>query len=377
MNTHQNIKKVRLSGYKSIKQLSCEFNPGLNIIIGDNGSGKSNFFEFIENCFFQNYEMMGDFSAEIDMIGGHRTSNKLHSLTWKSEFIESKDNIRKSKERVVTNVEDYLDAEPGLAISYIHFKIPVGISVLGKELNVKYSVGKHEFNGESTLNLVPQYLWFALMDLFPTMVLSKLEELNEVIFSQLNDFFNKISESFRKNVIRFSPVEDIRLSNAFRIAKISSDTYELRNIVLEYMVNGDWFSWDALSDGTKRVIYIISETVGEADLHSIGVPEVDDLIILLEEPEIGVHPHQLHLLIQYLRERSEFSQIFITTHSPQVLDMLSGEELDKIIIAEISQIEGTIFRHLTKEENKKARLFLKDEGLLSDYWRFSDFQRTE
>ena len=42
------ISKVHLKGYKSIKDLEIDFKPGLNIIIGPNGSGKTNFLEFIE-----------------------------------------------------------------------------------------------------------------------------------------------------------------------------------------------------------------------------------------------------------------------------------------------------------------------------------------
>ena len=44
------ISKVHLKGYKSIKDLEIDFKPGLNIIIGPNGSGKTNFLEFIEEA---------------------------------------------------------------------------------------------------------------------------------------------------------------------------------------------------------------------------------------------------------------------------------------------------------------------------------------
>ena len=41
------IKNVHLKGYKSVKDLSVRLNNGLNIIIGPNGSGKTNFVEFL------------------------------------------------------------------------------------------------------------------------------------------------------------------------------------------------------------------------------------------------------------------------------------------------------------------------------------------
>ena len=126
-------------------------------------------------------------------------------------------------------------------------------------------------------------------------------------------------------------------------------------------------------DGTRRLIYIIFVTDGIQMLKNDGL----FLITFLEEPEVGVHPHQLHLLLNYLKEKSKQQQIILTTHSPQVLDILEASELNKIIIAEIDPENGTTLRHLNDAETNKAHAFLKDEGLLSDYWRFSDLQRSK
>jgi predicted ATP-binding protein involved in virulence len=41
------LNKVHLKGFKSIEDVSIDFQKGLNILIGKNGSGKSNFLEMI------------------------------------------------------------------------------------------------------------------------------------------------------------------------------------------------------------------------------------------------------------------------------------------------------------------------------------------
>src|ERR1700733_5297409 len=41
------LNNVHLKGFKSIEDLSIDFQKGLNILIGKNGSGKSNFMEFL------------------------------------------------------------------------------------------------------------------------------------------------------------------------------------------------------------------------------------------------------------------------------------------------------------------------------------------
>lgn len=42
------ITSVHLKGYKSIRDVSVTLNKGLNILIGANGSGKTNFLEFLD-----------------------------------------------------------------------------------------------------------------------------------------------------------------------------------------------------------------------------------------------------------------------------------------------------------------------------------------
>ena len=98
-------------------------------------------------------------------------------------------------------------------------------------------------------------------------------------------------------------------------------------------------------------------------------------IIFIEEPELGIHPHQFHKLLEFLKEESENKQIIITTHSPQSLDVLNFNELDRIIIAYSTNIkEGTKLRHLNENEVLKANEYIK-EDFLSDYWLYSDLEK--
>ena len=97
-------------------------------------------------------------------------------------------------------------------------------------------------------------------------------------------------------------------------------------------------------------------------------------IILLEEPELGIHPQQLQLLLQLIREVSRKHQVILTTHSPQTLDMLSGQELDRITICEYVPGEGTQMRKLSAAKKAKAKAYLRDQGFLSEFWRFSNLE---
>jgi predicted ATP-dependent endonuclease of OLD family len=56
------ITSVHLKGYKSIRDVSVTLNKGLNILIGANGSGKTNFLEFLDAAieYGFNYSLVDD-----------------------------------------------------------------------------------------------------------------------------------------------------------------------------------------------------------------------------------------------------------------------------------------------------------------------------
>jgi len=102
--------------------------------------------------------------------------------------------------------------------------------------------------------------------------------------------------------------------------------------------------------------------------------EANESLVLLEEPELGIHPQQLHQLLQLISEVSREHQVIITTHSPQVLDILNEKELDRISICEYVPGKGTQMRKLSPAKRAKAKAYLRDKGFLSEFWRFSNLE---
>lgn len=62
------ISKVKIKNYRSIKDLTINFNPGKNIIVGKNNSRKSNIFKAINIVLGENsstYEKYNKINNEI------------------------------------------------------------------------------------------------------------------------------------------------------------------------------------------------------------------------------------------------------------------------------------------------------------------------
>jgi predicted ATPase len=96
----------------------------------------------------------------------------------------------------------------------------------------------------------------------------------------------------------------------------------------------------------------------------------------IEEPEIGVHPKQLGKLMTILKEQSQYKQIILTTHSPDVLDVLTINELDRIFVCKLNN-EGTKLYKLDEKRRLKAKAYMTEVDYLSSYWRMSDLENVE
>ena len=81
----QYLERVKIAGFKSIRDVSIELRPDINVLIGANGSGKSNFietFDFIHMLFTQQLTRYVTDKGGADSIlhFGRDTTQSLHIL---------------------------------------------------------------------------------------------------------------------------------------------------------------------------------------------------------------------------------------------------------------------------------------------------------
>lgn len=112
------------------------------------------------------------------------------------------------------------------------------------------------------------------------------------------------------------------------------------------------FGFDDLSYGTKRLLTIVTAMVFD-----------QSTVLLIEQPEDGIHIGLLNKLTPMLRAYSEKMQFVLASHSRDVLDRFKPRELRLVSL----NAGKTSLRALTEDEVKVAERFIEEDGPLSDF----------
>jgi predicted ATP-dependent endonuclease of OLD family len=386
------IKTVKMSGFRTIKNLAVDFGPGLNIIIGDNGSGKTNFREFLTDALIvKNTLSYEQFSCQIFFDNDIYLTLVNQPIENPLKIVEVPDFLKwtlKLKDGQEIGIRDYEEiwSKVGENIKryYVH-SVPHGYPPTVQLLNVPFNGAIELKDADSHFLKIMELLatnptnayegWFAtyvkiglaLLDVNDSKVLWK-------------DFLDKMCAFLNKYLVKCTAIKEIRLSDSFNVDFSSEKKLSVTNLFFEFYQNDRWNNYQELSDGTKRLFTILIclldfkkfvENCLSKDLGS----KLDDTIVFIEEPELGIHPHQLYKLMLVLKEEAQAKQIILTTHSPVVLDVLERNELSSIIICSYDKENGTQLKHLTDKEREKAIGYMDKIGYLSLYWTHSNLEK--
>lgn len=111
-----------------------------------------------------------------------------------------------------------------------------------------------------------------------------------------------------------------------------------------------------MSDGTLRFLMLLAILC-----HPNPPP-----LVCLDEPEHGLHPDALHLVAGLLREASERCQLIVTTHSDVLVSALSDVP-EAVIVCERDE-RGT---HLRRLDGSRLQAWL-EEYTLGDLWQMGE-----
>lgn len=373
------ITRLDIEGFRSLRKVS--WSPGsLNVIIGPNGTGKSNLLRFLELISVSAQGKLGKyiqslggmdpivwdgkarsikFSLEIKPAGseldpehyelelarlGAGSSYKIENEslinahkkrkgTEKNpfKFLERRANnavIFDENERTFVTPEEYVsDEESLLSIASGPFTINHFIPPFQRDLA---SIAVYRDLNTNTDAPIRQSA-ISRMEKRVDPDGQNLISVMHTLYTGDRDFKNDINSAMRAafgddfDELIFPPASDQRIQLRVRWKSLSREQ-----------------SAAELSDGTLRYLFLLTV---------LASPSLAP-IIAIDEPETGLHPSMLPLVAEYAIEAAKRSQVILTTHSPQFLDAFVGTRPTTTI---------------AKWENGETTLqTLQEESL--DYW---------
>jgi predicted ATPase len=343
------IDYIKIEGFKSIKQMELELKP-INVLLGSNGSGKSNFLSFfnllraIFNRELQHFVMKE--KADNLFYFGRKTTAYLGG-----KVIFSKDG--NSNNAYIFRLSPTRDGE--LFID----KEGSGYNVLREDEEKNYLFSHTKW--ESTINSKVSYRDAYLADYLAGVQTYHFHDTSDTSFlrkaSAAED--NTFLKSDGRNLAAFlfklkekHPVVYNRILKMVQsvapfihdfIVEPSESKGRENSIELRWIDRNDLntnFSVYHFSDGTLRFIALATVLLQ---------PEPPSVIII-DEPELGLHPLAIAKLAAMIRVASKKSQIIISTQSVTLVDCFTAEDI--ITVDRDEAGKQSIFERLKSEDLK-------------------------
>lgn len=135
------------------------------------------------------------------------------------------------------------------------------------------------------------------------------------------------------------------------------------SLTVEWFVEGcdDPFFLNEMSDGTVRML------CWAIILHSPKLPSM----IVIDEPEIGIHVAWFPILAEWIKQAAHRTQIIISTHSPDLLDHFTDQLATDNKLFSFQSDPTSKNHYIIKQLQKRAI-----EAWLMDGWQLGDLYRV-
>ena len=308
------ISRIKIKGFKSIRDAEIDLRM-LNVLIGANGAGKSNFVSLF----------------------------KMLNADAKGKLL------------------NYVARQGGLErILYMGEKVTPATHVDFQTANGEYRI---QMDTDSRVLRMPEQknCWgvYHFHDTSDTALMKKPCGLNDNI-ELASDGRNLAAFLYRLREKEERPYR--RIVDTIRQVAAFFDDFILRPDPLnEDMIQLEWTRTDSevpflaaqLSDGTLRFICLATLLLQPGHL----APET----IIIDEPELGLHPYAITLLGAMVKSVSADKQVILSTQSVDLLNEFGVE--DVIVVDHIDNASS--FRRLSAEELK---IWLEDDYSLGELW---------
>ena len=333
------IDRLKIEGFKSIRELDLELGR-LNVLIGPNGAGKSNlvsYFDMLREMVEGRLQLWVNNRGGSDRIlcfGVKKTTN-LESLI---EF--GRNGYRFVLTPSLTSRFTFSTEDVCFDGDYV------------SKMHIRMGSGQTESQLKDSDEMVAKYCYasisswkvFHFHDTSDTALVKRKGELQDNEYLR-TDASNLAAYLFALN--RRNPATYTQIRKIVRLAIPFFDDFVLEPEEIrpdEFLIQLTWRQIGSdypllpsqLSDGSIRFLCLVT---------ALLQPNPPSTIII-DEPEIGLHPYAISLLGSLLSSASERMQVIVATQSVQLLDEFS---IDDLIVVELH--DGvSIFKRLKESD---------------------------
>lgn len=368
------LARLKLEGFKSIQSLSTSglvFNQ-INVLIGENGAGKSNLVSFFKMLNFMTTTEAGlqfwigkEGGASSILFYGAKTTSSLKATL---EF------------RTAEGFCDYLfELAPAAGDSMIfaaeHDGYKLGLDDRGYKSTTTFGSGQKEPKLRERAQRIQndniaQTVFHALSNLQAFHFHDTSESAKIKATGYIGDNLTLHGDG-RNLAARLCKIKQDSPEHYARIVKVIQQIAPFfGEFVLEAVdpnkdkvllrwterASTDVFGPNQLSDGTLRF----------AALATLLLQPDPPATIIIDEPELGLHPSAISVLGALVHTASEQSQIIMTTQSPRLLDAFDSTD----VLVTTHEATGQLGRFATRFKRLDAEKLgdWLDDYCLSDLW---------
>jgi predicted ATPase len=318
------LNKLSISGFKSIEQLNEFELDRLNVFIGGNGAGKSNFVEMFRLLRAMVDQRLGGYildrgGADDFLFNGPKHTNQITaSFEFGQNAYRFKLKPTVSEKFIIEIEEQKYDAGSWRVITKNEFESQLINKKDEQGLTAKRGVGYYVYEALSS------WVVYHFHDTSSTAPMRRSEIIEDN--RQLRDdaaniapFLLKLKNNFPLHYQDI--VETIRLVMPF-----------FHDFLLEPFMQGDKekvkLSWlQKASDYPMQPYHFSDGSIRFICLAVALLQPNPPTTIVIDEPELGLHPYAIELLAEMIEAASQRTQVIISTQSPALVDYFLPEQI--------------------------------------------------
>ncbi|MVA24452.1 AAA family ATPase [Agrobacterium vitis] len=346
------ISRLVLRGYKSISE--CDIPMGrLNVLIGANGAGKSNFVGFFRLI---NRILDEQLQTTVGVAGGpdailHFGRKKTADL--QAELYFGNNGYRFTLQPTQDNRMMFLREALWWNMKGEHRPASGHFETVYKERKTFGTIWEY------VVPAMRSWRVYHFHDTSSSAVVKQIHNIND------NEFLRDDGRNLAAFLLRLKnhhPENYSRIVKVIRLVAPFFGDFHLRptvrnseRIQLEWTEKGqdEPFPASALSDGTLRFICLATVLMQPDDFMPAA--------ILIDEPELGLHPFAITVLGGLMKSASQEHQLIISTQSVELVNEFDAEDL---IVVDKRGGSSTF----TRPETKELSAWLEDYSL-GDLWK--------